>query len=58
MTLRFSDGEEFETSGEPRVISRADGLYVCGKGMLIPVNSLDEALLIIENLESKWTEDQ
>lgn len=53
MSLRFSDGEEFETSGEPRVISRADGLYVCGKGMLIPVNSLDEALLIIENLESK-----
>lgn len=53
MLLKFSDGEEFETSGEPRIIRRADGLYVCGKGILIPVDSLDEALLIVENLESK-----
>jgi hypothetical protein len=53
MLLKFSDGEEFETSGEPRIIRRTDGLYVCGKGMLIPVDSLDEALLIVENLESK-----
>jgi hypothetical protein len=51
--LRFSDGEEFDTSGDPRIIRRDDGLYVCGGGMLVPVNTLDEALLIIENLESK-----
>jgi hypothetical protein len=53
MVLRFSDGEEFDTSGEPRIIRRSDGLYVCGRGSLVPVNSIDEALLVIENLESK-----
>jgi hypothetical protein len=51
--LRFSDGEEFDTSGEPRIIRRSDGLYVCGGNMLIPVRDVDEALLIIEKLESK-----
>jgi hypothetical protein len=53
MLLKFSDSEEFETSGEPRIIRRKDGLYVCGKGVLVPVDSLDEALLVIENMESK-----
>ena len=51
--LRFSDGEEFDTSGEPRIERRSDGLYVCGGGMLIPVRNLDEALLVIENMEDK-----
>ena len=51
--LRFSDGEEFDTSGEPRIIRRSDGLYVCGGGVLVPVNSVEEALLVIENLENK-----
>jgi hypothetical protein len=51
--LRFSDGEEFDTSGEPRIERRSDGLYVCGDGMLIPVRNLDEALLVIENMEDK-----
>jgi hypothetical protein len=28
-------------------------MYVCGKGMLVPVRNEDEALLVIERLESK-----
>jgi hypothetical protein len=51
--LRFSDGEEFDTSGEARIIRRSDGMYVCGKGMLVPVKNEDEALLVIERLENK-----
>ena len=51
--LRFSDGEEFDTSGEARIIRRSDGMYVCGKGALIPVKNEDEALLVIERLDSK-----
>jgi len=51
--LRFSDGEEFDTSGEARIIRRSDGMYVCGKGCLVPVRNEDEALLVIERLDSK-----
>jgi CRISPR/Cas system CMR-associated protein Cmr3 (group 5 of RAMP superfamily) len=39
--LRFNDGVKFDTSGDLRMESRSDGVYVVGKGMLIPVN--DEA---------------
>lgn len=56
--LRFSDGEEFDTSGEARIIRRSDGMYVCGKGMLVPVKNENEALLVIERLENKWTDKQ
>ena len=41
-TLRFSDGEEFDTSGELQLTLRGDGWYVIGEGHLIPVKSLDE----------------
>ena len=37
--LRFNDGEEFDTSGELRKEHRADGWYVVGKGMLIPLDT-------------------
>ena len=40
--LRFSDGMEFDVSGDPRVIHRRDGWYVVGRGMLIPVADRDE----------------
>ena len=42
--LRFSDGEEFDTSGPLRAEERFDGWYVVGNGMLIPVDSEEEAL--------------
>lgn len=41
--LRFSDGEEFDTSGPLRKEERQDGWYVIGNGKLIPVGSEKEA---------------
>jgi hypothetical protein len=35
--MRFSDGMEFDLSGDLRVVHRRDGWYVVGRGMLIPV---------------------
>ena len=40
--LRFSDGEEFDTSVELQLTLRKDGWYVIGNGLLIPVRDLDE----------------
>lgn len=40
--LEFSDSEKFDTSGDYRVVSRQDGHYVVGRGMLIPVSSFEE----------------
>ena len=37
--LKFTDGEEFDTSGDFRKEERYDGLYVIGHGKLIPVAS-------------------
>ena len=53
MTLKFSDGMEFDTSGPLRITSRSDGLYVVGEGMLIPVNSHEEAEEIIKQKKEK-----
>lgn len=39
MTLRFNDGQNFDTSGPLRLTKRKDGWYVIGQGMLIPVDS-------------------
>jgi hypothetical protein len=50
----FTDGMDFETSGEPKILSLKDGLYVVGKGMLIPVDTMDEALFVFEKLESSY----
>jgi hypothetical protein len=41
--LKFSDGEEFDTSGPIRKEKRYDGWYVIGHGRLIPVGSEEEA---------------
>jgi hypothetical protein len=41
-TLKFSDGEEFDTSVELQLTLRNDGWYVIGNGLLIPVRDLDE----------------
>jgi len=40
--LKFSDGEEFDTSVELQLTLRNDGWYVIGNGLLIPVRDLDE----------------
>jgi hypothetical protein len=56
MTLKFSDGIEFDTSGPLRIESRSDGLYVVGNGQLIPVSSREEAEEIIkQDKETKST---
>jgi hypothetical protein len=57
MTLKFSDGMEFYTSGEPRIESRSDGLYVVGNGQLIPVSSRKEAEEIIKQGKSEKKRD-
>jgi len=41
--LKFTDGEEFDTSGPIRKEERYDGWYVIGQGYLIPVASEKEA---------------
>jgi hypothetical protein len=49
--LKFSDGMEFDTSGELRKELRSDGWYVLGNGMLIPAKDeaeADEILAIYE----------
>lgn len=48
--LKFSDGETFDTSGPLRKTRRYDGLYVIGKGMLIPVSDDAEAKETIKKL--------
>ena len=46
--LRFSDGEEFDTSGPIRKEERYDGWYVLGDGKLIPVRDEEEADRLVE----------
>ncbi len=48
--LKFSDGEEFDTSGPLRAEKRYDGWYVIGNGMLIPVKDESTALHLIKRL--------
>ena len=57
MTLKFSDGMEFDTSGPLRITSRSDGLYVVGQGCLIPVSSYEEAEEIIKREKEKKSKD-
>ena len=42
-TLKFSDDLEFDTSGPLRKKHEYDGWYVIGKGLLLPVDSEEEA---------------
>jgi len=51
--LKFSDGMEFDTSGELRVECRKDGCYVVGEGMLIPVSDRKEGEELIQELTGK-----
>ena len=49
--MRFSDGMTFNTGGPLRPTKRKDGWYVVGKGMLIPVDSLEEGREIIAKMK-------
>lgn len=51
--IEFSDGETFDVHGQLRAERRADGWYVVGEGMLIPVDSLQEAQDQIELLSGR-----
>lgn len=41
--LKFSDGVNIDTPGELRTLELADGVYVVGEGMLIPMKDMEEA---------------
>ena len=51
--LKFSDGEEFDLSGELRTEERIDGWYVLGENKMMAVNSQSEGLKLIETLKNK-----
>lgn len=51
--LTFTDGQSFELDSKPHIEERADGLYVIGKGFLIPCNSEKEAKDILKILTKK-----
>ena len=53
MKLRFTDGMEFGTSGELRVIRRKDGWYVVGRGMLLAVDGREDGERLIEELRKE-----
>ena len=52
MTIRFSDGLEIDETGDYRVISEFDGLYVVGNGLLCAVNTREEGETLIRQLQS------
>ena len=54
--LKFTDGEEFDLSGEFRAEERYDGWYVLGKNRMIPVNDEADALNTIEKLNALHNE--
>ena len=51
--LAFSDGEEFDTTGDLRLTHRKDGVYIIGQNMLIPVESVSEGYELIKLLRGK-----
>jgi hypothetical protein len=53
MSIQFSDGVKFDTSGDLRLEFRHDGAYVVGQGMLIPVRDGAEAAEVIERFKQK-----
>ena len=57
MTLKFSDGVDIDTSGEPRVLRLNDGYYAVGKGILIPVDTQQAAEFMVQRMK-KWDSGQ
>ena len=50
--LRFSDGMEFDLSGELRMELREDGWYVVGGNILKAINSEEEGEAYIKQLNN------
>jgi len=48
--MRFTDGWEVDTSGPLRLVQGPDGLYVVGRGFLIPVDSEEEGDAMIARM--------
>ena len=55
--LRFSDGEEFDTSVELQLTLRNDGWYVIGDGFLTPVRDLNEGRKVLKE-RKEWKRKQ
>ena len=55
--LRFSDGMEFDVSGDPRVVHRRDGWYVVGRGMLVPVADREEGDRMVAEMNDRGGDD-
>jgi hypothetical protein len=51
--IEFSDGMKFDTQSELHVEKRSDGYYVVGEGLLLPVNSREEADEEIKKLKER-----
>jgi len=51
--LRFSDGMSFDTSGALRVTRRSDGYYVVGRGTMMPVDTYEEGLKVVEEMNER-----
>jgi hypothetical protein len=50
--LKFTDGEEFDLSGELRTEERNDGWYVLGENRMIPVSDESDAQLTIDKINA------
>lgn len=57
MVINFSDGISVDTSGELRCVRLPDGLYVAGRGFLIPVKDGEEAAETICEMNKTKGED-
>jgi hypothetical protein len=55
--LRFSDGVDIDTSGEPRVLRLNDGYYAVCKGILIPVDSQQAGEFMVQRMQN-WEPGQ
>jgi hypothetical protein len=55
--LRFSDGVEFDLSGDLRVVHRRDGWYVVGRGMLIHVADREEGDRTVAQMQNEGDND-
>ncbi|MEJ2202928.1 MAG: hypothetical protein P8170_02330 [Gemmatimonadota bacterium] len=53
MGLRFSDGLEIDTGGPLRIWSGPDGLYVVGRGWLIPCENRGEAEETLREMQAR-----
>ena len=49
--MEFSDGMKFDLTTELHIENKSDGLYVVGKGMLIPVDSYEEGTKTISEMK-------